>query len=311
MKTILVILSMSLATIQCNSLTNDPSVTAPVVRVANNTNNSPTETMFWKGVVNSREILWTSDDLTYESAGKSTSLFKSLKDRSIAERGGSLSRENGSCRDDNGQVCSQTFEYKLVSVFGNYATFEVGYHGVSKTMLSATELAYRTVDLSVPRESEFRDGNRVDVIKSEFYIRLDEIFDGREILAELLKRDDMRENLSVFEVAVTKLETAADLADLIKRTDYKMFLEDNRYLLSEDFLDSWAIRSYDNGKATVVIRLTDARNEDVYSEIPLELSVSASLKPALEKAASDEEGFLGDFAEQNFKNMSTKYIFGP
>ncbi len=110
---------------------------------------------------------------------------------------------------------------------------------------------------------------------------------------------------------VNELKTAADLADLIKRTEYKMFVEDNKYLLSENFLDSWAIRGYSNGKADVVIRLTDARNEDIYTEIPMTLSVSAQLRPALEKAVSNTEGFLGEYAEKTFNEKVTRHLIKP
>lgn len=305
---------MFLAATQCGvSRADESPADNDATREANDRGDGASDAVLWEGVVNGRKIVWTSNDAAYGLNGEKTSLFKWLVNRAMAARCLGLTGENSvcGCGDVTGDACSNEFDYRLVSVFGNYATFEAGYFGTGETMLSATERSYRTVDLSVPRESPFHDGERVDVLKSRFYVRLDEMFDGKEILGELLKQDDMRENLKVFEVDVNRLKTAADLADLLERTNYKMFVEDNKYLLSKNFLDSWTIRGYSNEKANVVIRLTDARNDDIYTEIPMMLSVSAQLRPALEKAASNTEGFLGEYAEKTFNKNATRYDIKP
>ena len=98
MKILLIVIYMFLATTQCGApRTGEPLAANDATQEAADGGDGQNETIFWEGVVNEREIVWTSSDATYDFNGEKTSLFNWLLNRSMVARCLVLTGEDNDC----------------------------------------------------------------------------------------------------------------------------------------------------------------------------------------------------------------------
>ncbi len=270
------------------------------------------EKIIWLGNSGNYFIKWTNQDLTYQSPSKTISLFSWMaeEDMKIICEDHHTPKEPCGCLKDRIDVCSIERGFQLLSVVGTLISFKDAYTGIGGTMLDARSLRHTTVDISKDRNSLYQETKygmslSFDSPKSNFAVSLTDLFDDKEILAELLKDESIHQILEEKEM-LDGLRSASDLVKLIEERGQEILVDGYKYRLDEDFLTSFAFYDIENEKVLVKLSLPYARSSYNHKEIILKLTIPPKLKTPLTLAEQQKEGFLMKDADKISGKQNTR-----
>ena len=199
-------------------------------------------------------------------------------------------------------------------------SFEIEYDGwAGKDNYPARQVSVMTFDLSkdkyaykqyrerLSREYRFSKAAYIDDLgkKPDILVRLDELFDGRVILRELLEHGDIYQGLVEDKVDIEKLTMASDLAKPIGLAGHVRFYNHTHYI-SSDYLTRFSF--YHVTKDDVSIEMSfPALPRGYPGRIRISLPESSIIKEFLPSADASFDRLLQK--DIRFGKKATKFIY--
>ena len=277
--------------------------------------------VFWQDTSAGYKFLWTKQDFTYEKNGKIESLFKWMTKEIYCQM------------DENDPDtkclecllpghCVDEYTYRLLSVYGSLVSFEIEYVSwPGRAAYPARSVTVITFDLSkdkykykqyleeLSHEYQSSKADYIDDLRNKpnILIRLDELFDGKVILRELLKNEVIHQALVEYNVDIKKLTTASDLAKPgLAGHDVPFFFYNHE--ITSDYLTRFSF--YDITEDDVIIELGFAHlRRGSPMRIKISLPKSSIIKEFLPSADGSFGALLQKDAEIQFGKKTTKFIY--
>lgn len=254
--------------------------------------------VFWKGQSNDYMVIWTSNDLTYINKTNRTSerLFSWIAN----SYGDSLCKleVNCGCLGTQNEICMEVWKFKVVSIVGNYLSFVQNYRGISGTMGEAGDDIFTTVDL-LKKKRPMVAGH----FQSNISIQITHLFDGKEILNELLKEINFKTAVKEI-VAKHKISNIERLDQYIKKNG-SIFFENHDYEIPDDFLMRFVIVGYDKEHALVKMGVPDSVGGKFQKHLMLKLKPKNFFKADLKKALLKQSGNFFQLNQTIDENLTT------
>ncbi len=270
------------------------------------------EDVIWKGKTSEVEVEWSAADLIYSRNGKSERVFSVLSDQGKKSQCLYMLtyQDDCECAKPSRGACFTSFEYRLISVFGAYITFEEIYTGCGGTMLCGEERRYTTIDTGKRKAPIYSVGGHEGLLhvpknQNDFVVSLDDLFDEQKILVELLKHDVVSKGLISEGIDIKRLNVVSDLEEL-EGLNGRIRLHGYTHEVPRDLLTRFAIADIKDDKVVVRVSIPPRKGGYLKKDLSIVLSPSAGLRTILDSAKAKKEGFLMNNAQSMFGDKNTK-----
>jgi len=265
--------------------------------------------IIWTGTSHNLKVQWTSGDLFVNGNG----LFSASANKKFKEFVAENTEDDEPGKPPEIMDCDFFDQFKLLSVVGTLASFEDQVGFVCEHAKGSNDTRFTTVDLAKGGQFDYSGGEEssdmdVDIRKPGPIVKLTDYFSDQDVLQALLADPVIKKAIASLKNSRIP-QSAEELPKLFADDDYA--LGDADFELRPDYLTRFVFHHLEGDKVAVRLGLPPGAgyNSAEHMQIGLLLPIPPSLRPSLELAAAQKQGFLMADAPKLFQKQSTTFEF--